>query len=265
MFQLPYTKVIEAACMKAGKVIKRDFGEVENLQVSKKGPGNFVTSCDLKVEKILIEEIQKSFPKFSIVSEETGNIKGESDKITFIIDPIDGTTNFMHGIPFFAISIGVLEKTAKGNELLAGVVYNPILDEFYHAERGQGAYCNSRRLFASGRDDYDMAIFSSYIARNNEEYRKRDLHIQSQIKTHTRVIGSAAMELAYVAAGKIDGMWHHNLKPWDIAAGMILVREAKGIVSEIDGGKNSLKSGNIIAANPNIFENLRSKLQECTE
>ena len=264
MFQLPYTAVIEKACMKAGKIMKRDYNEVENLQISKKGPGNFVTSCDLKVEKILIEEIQEKFPKYTIISEEAGTIKGEDDKITFIIDPIDGTTNFMHGIPFFAISIGVLKKTAKGNELIAGVVYNPIFDEFYHAEKGCGAFCNNRRLFTSGREDYDQAVFATYIARNNDQYRKRDINIISSLKIHSRIIGSAAMELAFVAAGKLDGMWHYNLKPWDIAAGIVMVREAKGIVTEIDGGANSLKTGNIIATNPNIYENLRKKLVQCS-
>jgi myo-inositol-1(or 4)-monophosphatase len=264
MFNSQYTPIIEKACIKAGKIIKRDYGEVENLQISKKGPGNFVTSCDLKVEKILIEEIQKSFPKATIISEEAGLIKGE-DKVFFIIDPIDGTTNFMHGLPFFGISIAVMEKNAKGNNIVVGAIYNPVFDEFYYAEKGYGAFCNNRRLFASGRKDYDEAVFAAYIARNNIEYRDRDIKVLTNLKIHTRIIGSAAMELAYTASGKLDGMWHFNLKPWDIAAGVLLVQEAKGMVSEINGGSKYLDSGNIIAANPNIFESLRKNIQKCVK
>lgn len=262
-FNSKFTPVIEKACRKAAKVIQRDYGEVENLQISKKGPGNFVTSCDLKVEKILIEEIQKSYPNYTIISEEAGVIKGTDEKFVFYIDPIDGTTNFMHGLPYFAVSVAIYENIAGKKVPTVGVVFNPILDEFYYAEKGHGAYCNNRKLFASGRKDLDESLFAAYVARNNPEYRERDLKVMNGTKLHTRIYGSAALELAYVAAGKLDGMWHYNLKPWDLAAGVILVQEAKGLVSEINGGNNYLESGSIVATNQNLHEILRKEINKC--
>jgi myo-inositol-1(or 4)-monophosphatase len=255
---------MEDIILKAGKVLSRDFGEIENLQVSKKGPGNFVTSSDLRVEKILIDEFQKAFPSYAIMSEERGYLNGDSDKFTFIIDPIDGTTNFMHSIPYFCISVGLQEKLANGKkQIVAAGIYAPALNELYLAEKGSGATVNRRRLTVSGRDNFEESSFATYIAKFNPERRKQDLESISKFVTNVRILGSAAMELAFVAAGKLDGMWHANLKPWDIAAGTLLVTEARGQISEINGGDNYMETGSIIAANANLFEKLRNTVAPC--
>ncbi|HCR85269.1 MAG TPA: inositol monophosphatase, partial [Alphaproteobacteria bacterium] len=200
---------------------------------------------------------------YTIISEEAGVIEGSDKKFTFYIDPIDGTTNFMHGLPFFAISVAVYENVAGKNMPVVGVVFNPIFDEFYYAEKGYGAFCNKRRLFVSGRKDLDESLFASYVARNNQQYRERDLKVLTGTKLHSRIYGSAALELAYVAAGKLDGMWHFNLKSWDLAAGILLVQEARGVVTEINGGSEYLESGSIVAANANLHETLRKEINRC--
>jgi myo-inositol-1(or 4)-monophosphatase len=258
-----HLKIIENAVLKAGKILARDFGEVENLQVSKKGPGNFVTSADLKVERILIEELQASFPDYSILSEEAGYIKGTDERYTFIIDPIDGTSNFMHALPFFCISVGLQEKVGNKEKMIAGVVYAPALNELFTAEEGQGALMNDRRLLVSGRTGFEESLFAGYISRTDEKQRDKDMKAMEVIKAHTRMYGAAALELCYVAAGKLDGMWHCNLKPWDIAAGSIIVREARGIVSEIGGGSDYIKSGSLIASNKDLYDKLNDKLVKC--
>ncbi len=255
--------IIEKTLLKAGKILLRDYGEVENLQVSRKGPSNFVTSADLKVEKILINEFQTIYPSYSIMSEERGFIQGD-DKFTFIIDPIDGTTNFIHGIPYFCISVGLQEKLPNGKkQMVAAGIYAPVLDELYLAERGEGATVNGRRLKVSARDNIEESSFASYISKYNPERRKQDINSLTKFTTNIRILGSAAMELAFVSAGKLDGMWHANLKPWDIAAGTLLVTEARGRVSEIDGGDNFIESGSIIAGNENLFEKLRELVAPC--
>ncbi len=259
-----HLKIIEDTLIKAGKILARDYGEVENLQVSRKGPGNFVTSSDLKIEKMLIDDFQRIFPSYSIMSEERGYISGTSDKFTFIIDPIDGTTNFMHGIPYFCISVGLQEKLANGKkQIVAAGIYAPALNELYLAEKGSGATVNRRRLTVSARDNFEESSFATYIAKYNLDRRKQDIESLSKFTTNVRILGSAAMELAFVAAGKLDGMWHCNLKPWDIAAGTLLVTEARGQISEIDGGDNFLESGSIIAANEHLFEKLRDIVAPC--
>ncbi len=256
--------IIEKTLIKAGKVLARDFGEVENLQVSRKGPSNFVTSADLKVEQILIEEFQRAFPSYQIMSEERGFVSGTSDKYTFIIDPIDGTTNFMHGIPYFCISVGLQEKLANGKtQMVAAGIYAPVLNELYLAEKGNGATVNGRRLRVSERDNLEESSFACYVSKYNEQRRKQDVQSLTKFTTNIRILGSAAMELAFVSAGKLDGMWHANLKPWDIAAGTLLVQEARGMVSELDGGDNFVESGSIIAANANMFEKLRDAIAPC--
>lgn len=256
-------RTLENAILKAGKVASRDYGEVENLQVSRKGPGNFVTSSDLKVEKIIIEELQKVYPTIGIISEEAGFIKGTHEKYTFILDPIDGTTNFMHGLPFFCISGALIENINGKKQVQAGVTYAPVLGEVYKAERGSGAFCNDRRLTVSARDNIDESLFACYIAKHNQEFRRKDLETVETVKLNSRIYGSAALELAFVAAGKLDGMWHNHLKPWDLAAGTLLVQEARGMVSEIDGGDNFLDSGSIIAANNSLFEEVRKRVAKC--
>jgi myo-inositol-1(or 4)-monophosphatase len=257
-------KIIENTILKAGKILSRDFGEIENLQVSKKGPGNFVTSSDLKVERILIEEFQKTLPQHSIMSEERGYIAGTSDKYTFIIDPIDGTSNFMRGIPYFCISVGLQEKLANGKkQIVAAGIYAPALNELYLAEKGEGATVNGRRLVVSNRDNFEDASFACYISKFNPQRRAQDLDSLNKFITNIRILGSAAMELAFVSAGKLDGMWHCNLKPWDIAAGVLLVTEARGIVTEIDGNSNFLETGSILASNSAVNDKLRKVIAPC--
>jgi myo-inositol-1(or 4)-monophosphatase len=257
-------KIIENTLVKAGKVLSRDYGEIENLQVSRKGPGNFVTSADLKVERILIDEFQRAYPDYQIMSEERGFVSGTSDKFTFIIDPIDGTTNFMHGIPYFCISVGLQEKLPNGKkQMVAAGIYAPALNELYLAEKGSGATVNGRRLQVSARDNIEESSFAAYISKYNEQRRKQDVTSISKFVANIRILGSAAMELAFVSAGKLDGMWHCNLKPWDIAAGTLLVTEARGNISEINGGDNFIETGSIIAANSELFEKLRGLVAPC--
>ncbi len=253
-------KTLENVILKAGKVVNRDYGELENLQVSKKGPGNFVTSADLKVEKIIITELQRAYPQMNILSEEAGFIKGTGDKFQFILDPIDGTTNFMHGLPFFCITCSLVEIIAGKKQVQLAITYAPILNEMYIAEKGSGATCNGRKLNVSGRDNIEESLFACYIAKNNSEFRSQDLKTITEAKVNSRIYGSAALELAYIASGKLDGMWHNHLKVWDFAAGTLLVTEARGMVSEINGGNNYLESGSIIATNRGVFEELRNRV-----
>jgi myo-inositol-1(or 4)-monophosphatase len=252
-----YAKILETAALKAGRYLARDFGEIENLQVSKKGPGNFVTSADLKSEKILIEELQKAKPDFGFLTEETGEIKGKDSKFRFIIDPIDGTTNFMHGLPHFCISLALEQIISPTkSEIIAGCIYAPILDELYSAEKGQGAYVNNRRLSVSSRKNLEDCMVVGTISSRDESVKQFDLKNFDTLKTHHRFFGSAALDLAYVAAGKFDALWHKNLKPWDIAAGILLVREARGMVTELDGGSQMLENGNILATNSEVHDSL---------
>lgn len=260
----PHLKLIQNAVLKAGRYLARDYGEIENLQVSRKGAGNFVTSADLKAEKILIEELQRDFEGCSILSEEAGEILGSKKDFKFIIDPIDGTTNFMHGSPFFCVSVALMEKSTSGkNEITKGVIYSPITDDLFIAEKGEGAFLNDRRMQTSGRREFEQALFTAYLNKSDILVQQQDMKAISAVPSHVRIMGSAALELAYVAAGKLDGMWHRNLRIWDIAAGILMVQEARGIVSEINGRDGYLESGNIIASNPAIYDNLRSKILPC--
>lgn len=264
MSQISHLKGMEDAILKAGRYLARDYGEVENLQVSRKGAQGFVTSADLKAEKIVVEELQRSFPDYSIVSEEAGIIKGSNSQYTFILDPIDGTTNFMHGLPFFCTSLALQENLPdSGKKIVAAAIYSPILDEMYLAEKNEGSRINGKRLKVSGRNKLEEAVFSAYLAKFDLDQRSLDLEALNCAKIHTRIYGSAALELCFIAAGKLEGMWHWKLKPWDIAAGSLIVQEAGGIVTEIDGGLNFLNSGCIIAANSELHEKLRKKIESC--
>jgi myo-inositol-1(or 4)-monophosphatase len=244
----PLINVMANAAQKAGRKLIRDFGEVENLQVSQKGPADFVSNADHKSEKILREELQKARPRFGFLLEEGGEIKGEDISNCWIIDPLDGTTNFLHGIPHFSISIA-LERDGVP---YAGVVYEPIHDEMYWAEKGSGAFVNGRRLRVSGRKDMHESLFSTGIpflgAKDHPQFLK-ELEAVMAVSAGVRRFGSAALDLAFVAAGRYDGFWETGLKAWDIAAGIVLVREAGGLISEIDGGTNMLTSGSILATN----------------
>jgi myo-inositol-1(or 4)-monophosphatase len=246
----PLMTVMIAAARKAGKAISRDFGEVENLQVAKKGPSDFVTAADLKAEKIIFEELTKARPGYGFLGEERGLEEGSDKTNRWIVDPIDGTTNFVHAIPHFAISIA-LEREGR---LVAGVVFNPITDDVYWAETGKGAFHNDKRMRVAGRKDLGECVLATGIpfqGKPGHGQMFKELHQFTQRVAGIRRFGSAALDLAYVAAGRFDGFWEHDLKLWDIAAGVVLVREAGGKCAEIYGG-DFMETGSIIAGNEKI-------------
>ena len=239
------------ACRKASKTLIRDFGEIENLQVSLKGPGDFVTNCDKKVEKILIDELLKARPSYSILSEEIGEINND-DSFKWIIDPIDGTSNFLHGVPHFAISVGL----EHNKEIICGIIYDPIKDEMFTAEKGNGSYLNNQRMRVSSRSKLeDCMIFSGgpkREAKNRELALKEYYKFSIKILTPIRKLGSASLDMAYVAAGRCDGFWQRNLNYWDIAAGIILVKEAGGFVTDFNGENEYIQNKTILATNAKI-------------
>ena len=247
--------VIIKASRKASKPLIRDFGEIEKLQVSLKGPGDFVTASDKKVEKIIIEELQKARPSYSILSEEIGEIKND-EEFRWIIDPIDGTANFLHGVPHFAISIGLEHK----KEIICGIVYDPIKDEMFLAEKGNGSYLNNQRIRVSSRSKLkDCIIFtggpkkdSEYAELSFKEYKK----FSSNVSIPIRKMGSAALDLAYVAAGRCDGFWQRNLNYWDIAAGIVLIKEAGGFITDFSGENNYIKNKTVLAGNSKISKEM---------
>ena len=260
MAQSPAMNVMRAAVEKAGRALRRDFGEIENLQVSKKGPGDFVTNADLKAEKILFEELSQARPGYGFLMEEKGAIEGSDTTHRWIIDPLDGTTNFMHGIPHFAISVAL----ERDGTLVAGIVYNPITDEMFFAERGQGAYGPSGRLRVAGRDKLADAILASGAPHGERAGRDEFIdEMQSLLPNIAglRRFGAAALDLAYVAAGRFDGFWERGLAPWDMAAGIVLVRESGGLVSDLTNRQKMLDDGNIIAANEAIHAQLLKATQ----
>ena len=243
--------VMVKTCRKAAKILIRDFGEVEKLQVSVKGPGDFVTASDKKIEKIIINELQIARPNYSILSEECGEIK-KDDSFKWIIDPIDGTSNFLHGMPHFAISIGLEHE----NEIICGIIYDPIKDEMFTAEKGNGSYVNNQRIRVSSRSKLKDSLILTGGPRYSsdkknitfEEYKK----FSSQVSIPIRKLGSGSLDLAYVAAGRCDGYWQRGLEYWDIAAGIVIVREAGGYITDFNGGKDFIKNKSIIAANSKI-------------
>ena len=234
------------ASEKASKSLIRDFGELEKLQVSSKGPSDFVTNADIKAEKIIIEELIKSKRNYSIISEESKNeFENNNDKV-WIIDPIDGTTNFLHGVPHFSISIALKSK----NEIVSGLVYDPIKDEMYYAEKNNGAYLNNQRIRVSNKKNLDSCLFAIGGSSIEEIKFKNNITIRRS--------GSAALDMAYVAAGKFDGCLQKNIKIWDIAAGLILVKEAGGIINNIDINKHEYEK--VIASSVEINEKLIKNL-----
>ena len=243
--------VMVKTCRRAAKTLIRDFGEIENLQVSVKGPGDFVTASDKKVEKIIIEELLKARPNYSILSEEAGRISND-ESFKWIIDPIDGTSNFLHGIPHFAISIGL----EHNKEIICGIIYDPIKDEMFTAEKGNGSYLNNQRIRVSARSKLkDCLIVTGGLKRNQKE---RDLALKeydkfsSSVDIPVRKMGSASLDMAYVAAGRFDGMWQRNLNYWDIAAGIILIKEAGGFVTDFNGNDAYIEKKTILATNSRI-------------
>jgi myo-inositol-1(or 4)-monophosphatase len=252
--------VMERAARKAARAMLHDFGEIEQLQVSKKGPADFVSTADIKAERTIRAELLKTRPSYGLLMEEGSNAAGDGAH-RFIVDPIDGTTNFLHGIPHFAISIGL---EAHG-ELIAAVVLEPTRDELYWAEKGQGAYLNDRRIRVSARASLVEALVGTGIPfagyGDHALYLKSFASVMPEVAGIRRA-GTASLDLAYVAAGRLDGFWEFALKPWDIAAGILLVREAGGYVSEIDGGRNPLGSGNVLASNEKLHKPLGDLLRQ---
>ena len=241
--------------MKASRSLIRDFGEIENLQVSSKGPGDFVTSADKRTEKILIEELQKAHPEYGIITEETGIINKSNTKRRWIIDPIDGTFNFMNGIPQFAISIGYEEE----NEIKCGVIFNPIMNELFYAEKGNGAYLNNSRIRVSNRKNAKDALVVTGGPKGASKIKDKIfseyINISKNV-SNVRKFGSAALDLAYVACGRFDGYWQRELNYWDIAAGIIILKEAGGLINFFDEDKNLALKKNILATNSFIHEEL---------
>ncbi len=244
----PALNVMTAAARKAGRPLIRDFGELENLQISMKGPADFVTSADKRTEKILIDELTIARPNYGFLCEETGAVEGKDKSHRFIIDPIDGTTNFMHGVPHFAISIGL----EREGQMVAGIVYNPVTDDLFYAEKGHGAYLNNKRLRVAGRKDMAPSLFATglpFLGKDGHARANAEIAKVMQVSSGIRRFGAASLDLAYVAAGRFDGFWERGLQPWDVAAGIVLVREAGGMVNDMQGGDGMLNGGTILAAN----------------
>lgn len=249
--------VMVAAARKAARGLTRDFGEIGELQVSKKGASDFVSSADIKAEQVLFEELSKARPKYGFLMEERGEVEGVDNSNRWIVDPIDGTTNFLHALPHFAISI-CLERDRKP---YAGVVYNPAMDELFWAEKGEGAWLNDRRLRVSSRRDIAETLFATGLPFRGRPGRTRALKETERVLAATsgvRRFGSAALDLAYTAAGRFDAFWEWGLNPWDIGAGIVLVREAGGTVGAVEEPKGDpLHGPSVLAANSELFEAAR--------
>ncbi len=244
----PALNVMMAAARKAGRGLIRDFGELENLQISKKGPADFVTSADQRTERLLVDELTKARPGYGFLVEERGLVEGRDKTHRFIIDPIDGTTNFMHGIPQFAISIA-LEREGV---LVSALVFNPVTHEMFVAERGHGAFLNDKRLRVAARSNLPDCLIASGAPFMGKEGQDRFLAELRAVVDNTagmRRFGAASLDLAWVAAGRFDAFWERNLQPWDVAAGALIVREAGGAVTDLTGRDRILETGDVLAAN----------------
>jgi myo-inositol-1(or 4)-monophosphatase len=257
----PVLNVMAGAALKAARGLLRDFGEVEQLQVSIKGPGEFVSTADLKAERTLKNELVRARPGYGLLFEEGGAQAGSDPRHRWIVDPLDGTTNFLHGIPHFAISIAL----ERDGEIVAGLVYDPVRDEMYSAEKGLGAYVNDRRLRVSARRHLADSVVGTGMPYGPRADHPAYLAILPAVMTATsgvRRLGAAALDLAYVAAGRFDGYWEFATSPWDIAAGMLLVREAGGYVSDLSGGQTMMTSGDVLVANDHLHLPLAALIRE---
>ena len=252
----PQINLITKACMKASRSLIRDFGEIENLQVSTKGPGDFVSSADKRTEKILIDELQKAHPEYGIITEELGVINKLNVNNRWIIDPIDGTMNFLNGIPQFAISIGYEEN----GEIKCGVIFNPITNEMFCAEKGSGAYLNNSRIRVSNKKKIKDALIVTGGPKGSSKIKDKIFSEYIKVSknvSNVRKFGSAALDIAYVACGRFDGYWQRELNYWDIAAGIIILKEAGGFVDFFEEDRSSPLKKNILATNTNIHDQLR--------
>ena len=241
--------VMTAAAIKAGRGLKRDLGEVENLQVSVKGPGDFVTAADRRAEKVLFEELSKARPGYGFIMEESGEVEGSDKSHVWYIDPLDGTTNFLHAIPMFAVSIGL----ERDGAMVAGVIYNPATDDMFVAERGAGAYLNNRRLRVAARRDIAEGLIGCGVpplfrAAGHPRFKAELAGMMAKVG-NVRRMGAASLDLAYVAAGRLDAYWERGLNSWDMAAGMVIVREAGGFVTDAEGGDDIFASRSICVGN----------------
>ena len=252
--------VMVQAAMKAGRSLARDFGEVQNLQVSLKGPGDYVSQADRKAEEIILGELARARPTYSVLAEESGARKGTDGMHRWIVDPLDGTTNFLHGIPLFAVSIAL----DRQGEIVAGVIYNPAMDELFTAERGNGAFLNDRRMRVAGRRGLSDCVIGTgvpHLGRGEHgKYLVELRNVMGEV-SGVRRMGAAALDLAYVAAGRLDGFWEDGLSPWDMAAGIVMIREAGGFVSDREGGSKMFEKSNVIAGNERIHKDLSAALK----
>jgi myo-inositol-1(or 4)-monophosphatase len=261
MIRTPLMTVMVDAVMKAARTLKRDFGEVENLQVSRKGPGNFVSAADRKAEATLREALERARPGYGFVLEEGGVVEGSDKAHVWHIDPLDGTTNFLHGVPHFCLSVGL----EREGQVVAGVIYDPVKDELFIAERGQGAYLNNRRMRVSARRDLPDTLVACGIPGLGKPLHPRFLAEMAAVMGVVgglRRIGAAALDMAYVACGRFDLYWERDVQSWDLAAGVILVREAGGFVSDADGGPNPLAAGSVACGNEGLHRELVKLLKQ---
>jgi myo-inositol-1(or 4)-monophosphatase len=252
--------VMIAAARKAGRALKRDFGEIEKLQVSLKGPANFVSAADRRAEETLYAELSKARPGYGFLGEEAGQREGADKTHTWIVDPLDGTTNFLHGIPQFCISIG-LQREGTG---VAGLIYNPANEELFVAERGKGAFLNDQRIRVAARRRLADAVIACglpHLGRADIALGHRETNAVQGHVAGLRRFGAAALDLAWVAAGRLDGYWERDIKPWDMAAGLLIVREAGGFVSDCDGADEMMAKGHIVAGNETIHKELLKALK----
>jgi myo-inositol-1(or 4)-monophosphatase len=252
--------VMLGAARKAGRSLARDFGEVEQLQVSLKGPANFVTAADTRAEEILHAELTRARPGYGLLMEERGEVKGADGTHRFIVDPLDGTTNFLHGIPLFAISIAL----ERNGELVAGLIYNPASNETFTAENGKGAYLNDRRLRVAARTELADCVLATGIphhGRPGHALFLKELSAAMQTSAGVRRTGAAALDLAWTAAGRFDGYWERGLRAWDLAAGIVILREAGGYVSDGEGKARMLDQGSVVAGNETVHRKLLKLLK----
>lgn len=253
-------KVMIDAARKAAKGLTRDFGELSELQVSKKGLADYVSAADIKAEKILFEELTRVRPGYGFLGEERGLVEGSDKTHTWIVDPLDGTTNFLHAIPHFAINIAL----EREGQIVAGVTYNPANGDLYWTERGKGAFYNDTRMRVAGRRALDESVFATgipFLGKPGHGQFLKELHQITQRVSGVRRFGSAALDLAWVAQGRFDGYWERDLKPWDMAAGILMVTEAGGKVTDLDGGPDILTKGSVCAGNLELHPQLLERVQ----